>query len=80
MKRNLLILVVVGVLVLGTGSIVLAHPQDAEGHPGEAVGFGSEPVAKAGIEHASENGFMFGIFLGFVIHSPTCLGHPTLGH
>ncbi len=79
MKRNLLIFAVVGVLMLGTVSTVLAHPQDEAGNPGQAVGFGSEP-ALTGAETASENGFLFGIFLGFVIHSPTCLGHPVLGH
>lgn len=52
------------------------------GHPpgGNEFGpFGSEPVLKSGFGHASEKGAA-GIIQGFVVHAPTCAGHPGLSH
>ena len=57
------------------------------GHPpgGNEFGpFGSEPLLKSAIPALAENGAIAnafpGIFRGFVVHAPTCAGHPGQQH
>lgn len=57
------------------------------GHPpgGNEFGpFGSEPLLKSAIPHLAENGAIAkaipGIIQGFVVHAPTCAGHPDAQH
>ncbi len=52
------------------------------GHPpgGNEFGpFGSEPVLKSGFDNANANAIP-GIIQGFVVHAPTCAGHPGISH
>lgn len=53
------------------------------GHPpggNEFEPFGTEPLLKSAIPALMENGAFAtaipGIFQGFVVHAPTCAGHP----
>ena len=54
------------------------------GHPTEQDPFGSEPLLKEAIPALRENGAFDtaqpGFFQGFVVHAPTCAGHPGLSH
>lgn len=75
MRKAFATLVIVAAVVLGTTGVAAAHPQDEDGHPGQARGFGSEP-ALIGFEHADASG-QAGLFQGFVVHAPTCQGHPS---
>ncbi len=77
MRRTILTLALAAGMVLGGASVALAHPQDDPGFKGNAnpQSFGTEPLLKAGFDNANGNGAN-GIIQGFVVHAPTCLGHP----
>ncbi len=52
------------------------------GHPpgGNEFGpFGTEPVLKAAFDVVNGNAVP-GIIQGFVVHAPTCAGHPGISH
>ena len=53
--------------------LVGGHPQGDDTTPGAPAPFGSEP-ALTGFANANPNG-QAGLIQGFVVHSPTCLGH-----
>lgn len=78
MRRLVAVLGLVAAMVLSGASVALAHER-AEQTPALENAFNSEPLLKAAIGpngHANENALP-GIFQGFVVHAPTCAGHPS---
>ena len=83
MRRKILTLALTAGMVLGGASVALAHPNEPAADPSP---FGSEPLlrgeadGRGGLANANLDKAFDGIFQGFVVHAPTCAGHPGQSH